>query len=526
MNSSANPTTEGGRPRRRVFLHRLLIVLAWTVTLIALFYAEENWRGRRAWNRYRLQLENKGAQLDLNAFIPKSIPDDQNFAATPFVKSWFLKESMGPGDKLWMDKFSAASSLVNSPSSKKGSRQFLDLGAWAKAFEAVSVGQTNPPQNFKPEELSPRSRSNAWPAILEGLKSSQVHLTELADASHKPFCRYPVVYDLENPWAILLPHLAQIKRTLERLQLEACAELAAAQSDKALEDVNLMLFMTDSIKDEPFLVGFLVRVSSLQMAVQPVWEGLAEHRWSDSELQKLENRFLQYNFFQDLQFPLGAERAAALLTCDLLARGKYTLAMLASPSPETGFGEPPPIAGLLPKGWYGQEKINYCRLSEMELDGTIDPVRKRVSPQQVKAGADLMMRELAGSAGSGKAFKAIVFHHRLIAALLLPALEKVSRKAAEAQTSADQTALACALERYRLAQGHFPEKLEALVPQFVAELPHDVFTGESYKYRRTEDGQFLLYSVGWNEKDDSGMPGKALFDEQQGDWVWSFPAPK
>jgi len=32
----------------------------------------------------------------------------------------------------------------------------------------------------------------------------------------------------------------------------------------------------------------------------------------------------------------------------------------------------------------------------------------------------------------------------------------------------------------------------------------------------------VLYSVGWNEKDDGGTPGKALFDEKQGDWVWRF----
>ena len=33
------------------------------------------------------------------------------------------------------------------------------------------------------------------------------------------------------------------------------------------------------------------------------------------------------------------------------------------------------------------------------------------------------------------------------------------------------------------------------------------------------DGQFILYSVGWNEKDDGGVPGKTLFDEKEGDWV-------
>jgi type II secretory pathway pseudopilin PulG len=107
--------------------------------------------------------------------------------------------------------------------------------------------------------------------------------------------------------------------------------------------------------------------------------------------------------------------------------------------------------------------------------------------------------------------------------LLLPPLRNVPDKAAAAQTAANQAALACALERYRLANGQFPDTLAALTPQFMAHAPNDVITGQPFKYRRTEDAQFILYSVGWDEKDDGGVPGKSLFD-LQGDWVWSYPA--
>jgi hypothetical protein len=76
------------------------------------------------------------------------------------------------------------------------------------------------------------------------------------------------------------------------------------------------------------------------------------------------------------------------------------------------------------------------------------------------------------------------------------------------------------------AKGYDSEELEALAPRFVSQVPHDVISGEPYKYRRTDDGQFLLYSVGWNEKDDGGVPGKTLFDDKQGDWVWQYPPPQ
>ena len=108
--------------------------------------------------------------------------------------------------------------------------------------------------------------------------------------------------------------------------------------------------------------------------------------------------------------------------------------------------------------------------------------------------------------------------------MLLPSLGNVLRKAAGTQTAFNQAAIACALERYRLANGHFPDALAALAPGFISTLPNDVLTGEPYKYRLTEDGRFVLYSVGWDEKDDGGVAGKALFDYKQGDWVWEYPA--
>ena len=88
-----------------------------------------------------------------------------------------------------------------------------------------------------------------------------------------------------------MPHLAKIKQTVQRLNLQACAELAAGQSDQALADVKLMLPLADSIKSEPFLISYLVRVACDQIAIQAVWEGLAEQRWSDAQLQELQARF-------------------------------------------------------------------------------------------------------------------------------------------------------------------------------------------------------------------------------------------
>jgi hypothetical protein len=511
-------------------LRRLLILLAWLVTLAALFHGEETWRGRRAWNKYRGELEARGEQLDYAALVPKSVPDEQNFAATPGIKSWFEKKTSYDSDHPWKDPYSRVADNVQFPSRPKDARaerRFDDLVAWETAFAALRPGELTPKQHFYSGKLDAASRAQAAPAVLEGLKTNEPLFAELRVASQRPYSRYPVIYDVEMPYAILLPHLRMVKGVCQRLGLKACAELAIGQCDQALEDLQLMFRLMDSVKEEPCLISHLVRVACAQIAVQPIWEGLAEHRWSDAQLQELEMRLQQYNFIVDMKTPLAAEQAAGIATIELVRKkGLGYLNALG-----TSEGTPAPASatatfiGLLivPQGWYYQEELNFCRAFHVELATSLDTTKKRVSPARVKADAQAFeqLMTASGFAGTGLG---IILRHRLMATKLLPALGRVIRKSAAAQTAFNQAAIACALERYRLANGHFPEAFEALAPKFISRLPNDVLTGEPYNYRLTADGRFVLYSIGWDEKDDGGVPGRHLFDDEQGDWVWTYPA--
>ncbi|MGD0650806.1 MAG: hypothetical protein ABSA97_06665 [Verrucomicrobiia bacterium] len=514
-------------------IRRELIILAWTATIIALLYGLENWYGRHVWNKYRHALEARGEQLDFKAFIPPPVPDDQNFAATPLIKSWFVRESSA-GNKLgWAeDNYSQVQGKIGFLKTKGdgGNRHFEDLVACGMAFDAVRSGNMKSYQRFESDKLDLESRAKAAPSVLEGLKTDDAVFAELRVASQRPYSRYPIEYSLDNPWAILLPHVQNIRAACGRLQLGAFAELALGQSANALEDVKLMLHLADSVKDEPILFSYLWRLSWLQRATQPVWEGLAEHAWSDAQLQELQTRLQQYNFVADLKQALDAERAAGVLTAELVRKKGLGYFMALGSVEETVFG--PAVHGefprnravkaiglLVPHGWYYQEQLNYCRLFQVELGGTFDPAKKQVSPSRIQSNGRELERAFAGR----KPFGTIFIRHQVLASMLLPGLGGVARRAATAQVTADQAAIACALERFRLANGQFPEALDALVPRFITKLPNDVIGGEPYKYRRTADGQFVLYSVGWNEKDDGGMPGKTLFDETQGDWVWQYP---
>ena len=511
---------------RRV-IRKMLIGLAWLVTVVVLFYAEEDWRGWHEWNNYRQHLEAGGAQLDLAAFIPKPVPNDQNFAAIPVIDSWFTQRTNFA--KKWADNYSLASSMIGSESNppapegnsyQGGERYFLDLAAWKEAFEAIQAGQKNSSQQFTSGKLDLASRAAAAPAVLADLASSETELDQLRAASDRPYARFRVVYDMENPWGILLPHLGNIKRTDQRLQLRACAELAAGRGDDALADVKLMLYLADSVKTEPFLISYLVRLACVHLAIQPVWEGLAEHAWSDAQLQELQSRFQQYDFFPQMEHSLASERAAAILTADLLARGKYHLNDLTDDPSHAGSSLANLFGRMVPHGWYDLEQLHYCQLFQLQLDGAFDVDKKQAFPKQIESDTNALEQAFAGR----NPVTTICTRHQLLAVIMLPTLHKIPMRAAAAQSAVDEAAVACALERYRLANGQLPDTLEALVPRFISQLPNDVISGEPYKYHRTNDRQFVLYAVGWNEKDDGGMSGQTLFDDKQGDWVWQYPA--
>lgn len=74
---------------------------------------------------------------------------------------------------------------------------------------------------------------------------------------------------------------------------------------------------------------------------------------------------------------------------------------------------------------------------------------------------------------------------------------------AEAELALTRMAAALAVWRSGKGRGNYPERLEDLVPEILAKMPTDPFTGKPFVYERRGDG-YLLYSLGPNEKDDRG----------------------
>jgi hypothetical protein len=311
------------------------------------------------------------------------------------------------------------------------------------------------------------------------------------------------------------------------LQLRAIAELENGQSEKALNDVKLMLRLTDSIRTEPFIISQLVRFANCQITLQPIYQGLAQHKWSDAQLAELNSELVKLDFLAGYELSVRGERAAHIKVIDWLEqkRGRYweLFDMISSDQRNAIFYE---TADLIPKGWFYQNDIMLAQMHQQWNVPAVNDEQQTVSPEKVAQ----------GDHGIESVNRPTPFN--FLARLLLPALGNFAKKTAFAQTSVNLARVAIALERYRLAHGEYPDSLNVLTPQFMEKIPHDLIGGQPLHYRRMADlssrgsdaasGQFVLYSVGWNEMDDGGgvvFEGKKTdrVDISQGDWVWRYP---
>jgi hypothetical protein len=497
-------------------MRKALYVLAALITLAALLFAEENWRGARAWASYKRDMEAKGEHYDMVRLIPPKVPDDQNFTMTPYFAPLFdlppevlrapikYVTNMSDGEPvvnvLGLPKLATnlGNYVPNSPNLKSQDHPFT----WPYALASDLIGSAKGCKvtNSSGDSVAIADPAQAASIILDHLKPCEPTLAELRQATARPYSQFNIPWeewDNQLVQSAVIQHLEIVKTSCGLLSLHAKAEMVLGRTGLALDDLNVMFRIDDGLKVEPNLLSQLVRLASTSVMLQSVGEGLAEQRWSEVQLQVLQERLSRIDLPASTVLAFHGERDICF-----------------NPS----FDRDP----VLPRCWNRLEQLNLNRAFNDTLLPRIDLARREISPS-VNHSMDLSFQDSYGAKG----FSALL-HHHMMANLELPGYAHVGEKVAFVQSEVDMAMLACALERYRLAQGQYPDTLNALVPRFAAALPHDIINGQPLKYRRTESGRFILYSIGWNEKDDGGVIAASKTnplrqDQLQGDWVFQYP---
>ena len=497
--------------RRWRWLRRGGISLAVLATLIAAFITEENWRGKADWDAFKQVSEARGDRLDMAIVIPPPVPDDQNFFAAPGIAGAFNKNENLPNDSKALNfdiyRGHLADSINQDGNWQKGT--LTDLKQWQDAFRRFSQTPAGKTNGF-PIPLQPQSPAAD---VLLALSVFDPGLEKLRRASQRPSARMPLKYE-EGFEAVgdLLPWLGREKQWIQYLQLRIVAELQAGQSQPALDDLKLCLKLTDATRNQPFFITHLVRMAMMFYVIGPVYEGLVQHRWNDAQLADLESALATQNFLADFQIAMRGERTCAV---DYFEKQRLTREM-KSATGENGDQIVTNSLRWMPSAYFYQNELAVGRMYQQFVFPLVDLTNQTISFVSYRAGQ--------------KYFAEQTNHYspyKIQSRLTYSSICKSIKKFAFVQTSIDLARTACALERYHLAHGEYPAVLDTLAPQFIDHLPHDLINGQPLHYHRTDDGRFILYSVGLNEKDDGGtivLSKDGTVDRDQGDWVWQYPA--
>lgn len=473
-----------------------LIGLVGVATLAAILVTEENWRGKRAWENYQRVAEARGEQFNLASLVPP-VPNDQNFFCAPIVAEALDQIRNHSGQANYRMNFNiyrgdSKDWPMNGGNWQKG--KLTDLKQWQSYF-----------RNF-----------NATPAadVLLALSGFNPALEELRQASLRPGARIPLKYENGFETASeLLPWLSNMKRCAQFLELRILAELADGQSEAALADVKLLFRVTDCVRQQPFLISQLVRIAMTAIVLQPVYEGLAQHRWSDAQLAELAQVLAQRDYLADFEFAMQGEKITTIATLE-----KQRLTRESKQWEEhSGTNKLVTISyRFVPSAYFYQNELAFAQMHEQFIAPLVDLTNRLVAPAALRQAQAVVQAQ-------SKHYNP----YKMQSQIFFPAIAASVMKFAIIQSQVNLARVACALERYRLAKENYPETLDALAPQFIAQLPHDLINGQPLHYRRTDDGRFILYSVGWNETDDGGtilFTKGGSVDREKGDWVWQYPA--
>jgi hypothetical protein len=340
--------------------------------------------------------------------------------------------------------------------------------------------------------------------FLEANAALEPEYAIIRQALQRPYTR--INGDYQDPLVMPFPNFVTVRSVAQNLGALAQCHLMQGRPEEALRDVTLMHDLCRILESRPSgkpmtLVAPMINVAVSGLYTSIIADGLALHGWQEPQLAALEKQLNEINLLPDVRRAFIQEPARV---CDYIEKAPYGFRNALDIAGRHDFWSKlmPASFDVMPRGWVYQNMVRIADVDQ-RFNDSFDPADQLVFQKKWDAA-----QKAAGAASAPHG------PYNFLLGLVIPNFSRAMLTTAHNQTFVHEALVACALERYRLAHNEYPETLAALVPQFLDKVPPDLIGGQPLHYRRTDDGKFLLYSVGWNESDDGGKHGS------DDDWVW------
>ena len=348
----------------------------------------------------------------------------------------------------------------------------------------------------RPSELTSQKRT----ALKDFFDENKEVFLLLDQAMTYKRCRFPV--DYQKGFFAEFPHLSKLRDSARLLALKSLRQLDEGKVEEAANTSLKMIKLSNSLSTEPFLISQLVRIAIGRMMVDSLEDILAEGELSVKTLRRLIEAL--NTFGKEMRGGLGlAFLGERCLFVSLLGDHEQFFFLK-----KTDVGIPlSKQRFLMDSRFMRSGKLYSLRIWRRLIDLTRLPLHQAIKEsKELDAEIDQRWKELLDL--PSEMWEANEFEPwrlgEMLPVMLLGAMGRSIINWAYHEAEINQARIAAALELYQKEHGIYPEYLRDIPSHILSPLPKDPFTGEDFIYRR-ENGDFLLYSVGGNLKDDGGI---------------------
>ena len=400
------------------------------------------------------------------------------------------------------------------------------------------LGIDPPPEEGKyfqsfPEGL-PDAVERPWtareqPAVAAWLKSNELPLATITAATERPRFFSPLVSSDAKPDGgmieVSLPGIQQARELARALAARAMWELAEGSQVDAWRDLMTMHRLGRLVGQGPTVIEYLVGIAIESLAINGELQFLSETKPS-AKMLKLYRKQLDRLPARALvadKLDVG-ERACFLDCAHRMARGQMNLTEIADGVENDSLVEK--LAERLIVQAVDWDEV--LKSANQWFDRLTEIGRKPDYPERVAAmkSFEQDVQKLAEQRRGPLALLPLLGDKPAITQamsdtlllLLLPSVTQVHVAEGRVLQRMRNLELALAMAAWRSEHDSYPETLDKLAPQYIAEVPKDLFNGQPLKYERKAEG-YRFYSVGNNTQDDEGRS----FDEGADDLVVRMP---
>ena len=325
------------------------------------------------------------------------------------------------------------------------------------------------------------------PELQEFLKKRQSIIALLKRATAMRGCFFEHDYSKLSV-DMSLPELGNMRSCARLLAMDAQYKAADGHIKEALEDIRDIRTMARHVGSEPTLISGLVSVAIDSLASETLETLLTTGELpTGDDLRSLSNPSM-HSFQRTMNRCLSGEEALGLSVFGLMGSAEQ-MELLQF----TGMNS---LANEISLPFWRV----YMLQDDLEAYRSLMEKLRKYSQEdfaQQKKDLDSLEKETKDRTVG-----------RIMTSLLLPAVTRSIVSFTKADAKMRLANLALAMAAYHAKKNQFPDSLDQLVPDYISNIPLDPFDDKnSLRYIAGKDS-VTLYSVGPNQKDDSGKASK------------------